>query len=71
MRTPGRFDAATNTTSWAIPLGDYLGLNTAFASCEITRNVGGELLRYPLRVFFRDRFLDDGSRECGGSLTYQ
>ncbi|KAG9081084.1 hypothetical protein FRC06_005836 [Ceratobasidium sp. 370] len=61
MHTPGRVDAAKNTTEWAIPLTEYLGSNTAFASREIIRNVGGEPLRYPLRVFFRDRFLQDGS----------
>lgn len=63
LRIPGRVDAANNTTDWAIPLTEYLGENTAFSSREITRNVGGEPLRYPLRVFFRDNFLEDGSRK--------
>ncbi|CCO29883.1 hypothetical protein BN14_03904 [Rhizoctonia solani AG-1 IB] len=58
---PGRIDASNNTTNWSIPLTEYLGDNTAFSSREITRNVGGEPLRYPLRVFFRDNFLRDGS----------
>lgn len=61
LRIAGRVDAADNTTDWAIPLNDHLGRNTAFSSREITRNVGGEPLRYPLRVFFRDNFLEDGS----------
>ncbi|KAB5594448.1 hypothetical protein CTheo_2079 [Ceratobasidium theobromae] len=61
LQTPGRVDAANNSTDWAIPLTEYLGENTAFGSREITRNVGGEPLRYPLRVFFRDNFLQDGS----------
>ncbi|CEL61936.1 hypothetical protein RSOLAG1IB_04686 [Rhizoctonia solani AG-1 IB] len=61
LNIPGRIDASNNTTNWSIPLTEYLGDNTAFSSREITRNVGGEPLRYPLRVFFRDNFLRDGS----------
>ncbi|CAE6517611.1 unnamed protein product [Rhizoctonia solani] len=61
LNIPGRIDASNNTTVWSIPLTEYLGENTAFSSREITRNVGGEQLRYPLRVFFRDNFLRDGS----------
>ncbi|CAE6470254.1 unnamed protein product [Rhizoctonia solani] len=61
LNVPGRVDASNNATTWSIPLTEYLGENTAFSSREITRNVGGEPLRYPLRVFFRDNFLRDGS----------
>ncbi|KAF8605896.1 hypothetical protein BDV93DRAFT_554217 [Ceratobasidium sp. AG-I] len=61
LRIPGRIDAATNNTEWAVPLTEYLGDQCAFSYREITRNVGGEPLRYPLRVFFRDSFLCDGS----------
>lgn len=61
LRIPGRIDAATGNTEWIVPLTAYLGENCAFSSREITRNVGGEPLRYPLQVFFRDSFVYDGS----------
>ncbi|KAJ1306689.1 hypothetical protein OPQ81_007681 [Rhizoctonia solani] len=61
LKLPGRVNASNNTTNWTVPLTEYLGDNTPFSSREITRNVGGEPLRYPMRVFFRDNFLKDGS----------
>ncbi|QRV88765.1 MYND Zn-finger protein [Ceratobasidium sp. AG-Ba] len=63
IRVPlsGRVNTAENVTEWSVQLNEFLGANTAIATREITRNVGGEPLRYPLRMFFRDRFLTDGS----------
>ncbi|KAG8714774.1 hypothetical protein FRC11_007185 [Ceratobasidium sp. 423] len=72
LNISGRVDASNNTTNWSIPLTEYLGENAAFSSREITRNVGGEPLRYPLHIFFKDNFLQDGSplNRSVGEITH-